>query len=186
MSIITKIGNLYIGQTQTSQNLHQELVERYRQSESNRQHLQIKISLNETESFSFVLKFAYGLKKYDSVTNLTKNHEFTNTEFKKYYIQGILASTLKITDETTLPSRYIRVLNNLSTNKDIIIAPSVVRCGITIVDLHIYIKNLGPHLDNDSTSHKQQKNNDHTVKTDTQRSNKTVKKIIKNENKSWT
>lgn len=76
-----------------------------------------KLSATEMEALSLGLKFATGLKKDDTLTALTKNHNFSHTEFKKIFVHGILAATFTNTIETTLLRRYIQVLKSYPWTK---------------------------------------------------------------------
>lgn len=112
---------------------------------------------------------------------LTKNHRFDHTEFEKGLIQGILAATFTDTDETTLLRRYLLAVKNLLRNKNLIITPFNKRSGIVIRDTNLYIEKLESHL-NDNTYI----TNEQTVNINTQKFNKTIKKLLTNEKKSWT
>lgn len=73
--------------------------------------------VTETEDLILDLKFATGLKKDDTVTPLTENHKFNNTEFGKKFCVSYISSHSQKTDETTLPRKYIWSLKTYSRSK---------------------------------------------------------------------
>lgn len=105
-----------------------------------------KISITENEALCLGLKFTTGLKKVDIVTTLTKKQQ----RFRKGVVVGILAATLTNANGNALHRIYIRAMENLSTNKDIIITPSDKGDRIVTMDNNVYIEKLESRLDSNT------------------------------------
>ena len=74
----------------------------------------------EEEALSFGLKFAIGLPKNNIDDTISKNYRYSDTDFDKGFVQGIITSSFcSSTNESTIPLRYIQALKNLAKDTSI-------------------------------------------------------------------
>lgn len=103
----------------------------------------IMLSNREQEALSSGLKFATKIHKGDIEDTIMKNHKHNDSEFTKDFIQSIITTTIKNTNENTLPLRYRNALKNLARNKEIHITLSDKGGeGIVIMNKKTYIEKL--------------------------------------------
>ena len=143
------------------------------------------LSPTETEALSFGLKFATGLPKQNLVDTLTKNYRYTDTDFLKGYIQGIISASMKNhnnSHEHTLPKRHLDALQTLAHNEKLTITSSDKGGGVVIMDTTTYHSKIYDLLNDANT---------YTVTTlqhinkENTKFIKSYKKLISSQAKSW-
>lgn len=113
------------------------------------------------------------LKKGNIIETRVRNHKMKLNVFDKSFVQGIITVTICSKDETILVRRYVKALEKLPKNKNV---------TITKPDINIY-KNTYEKIElplGDPNTYV--KNQEHI--TETQIFNKSVEKLVTNEEKS--
>ena len=112
----------------------------------------------ELEALSLGLKFSTGLGKHKFTDLITRNYRHTDSDFTKGFIQGILlTATTSPNNETSIPKRYVRALENLKNKEDIYITQSDKGGGIVIMDRGTYHEKMFSLLQDERTYSKTSK-----------------------------
>ena len=107
------------------------------------------------------------------------NYKHHDSDFHKRFLQNIIAaSTNYHSDELTRPNRYITALKSLSSNRNIIIAPSDKGGGVVIMDSMVYNQKLMDVLGNNNTY---EQISLQTITNNINDFNKSYRKLISNE-----
>ena len=113
--------------------------------------------------------------------NISYKHH--DSDFHKGFLQGIIAAFINYhSDELTQPNRYITALKSLSSNHNIVISPSDKVGGIVIIDSMVYNQKLMDLLGENNIY---EQISLQTVSNNINDFNKSYRKLISNEDKSW-
>ena len=135
-----------------------------------------ELSKNETLALSYGLKFAVGTNKMDTTGTITKNHRYSDSEFERGFIQGLISATLSTENEYTLPKRFVSAIQNLSQNKDLVISPADKGGGVVVMNTTDYNEKMLSHLNDENTYEKVHLNE---IDTQTNKFTKEVRKALK-------
>ena len=140
------------------------------------------LTTTQLEALGFGLKFATGLPHHSMTDLITKNYRFNDTDFRKGFIQGIIAITSHNIPETTIPKRYIEALKQLHHKKTLIITPSDKGGGIVIMNTQDYNNKM---MDLISDNNVYSETTLPKIEKDTKTFNKKMKKLLVGKQKSW-
>ena len=143
-----------------------------------------KISSTESEALSLGLKFAINTNNNNITDTITNNYGYSDTDFEKGFIQGIITASINSTDEyNTIPLRYKTALDLLAKDKTIYITNSDKSGGAVIMNKRDYVDKITTMLEDDTTYEQTDKS---TVEKETAKFNRSLKKTLKNYGKTWT
>ena len=142
------------------------------------------LTQTEQEALSFGLKFAIGINKTSITDTVTRNYRYTDTDFNKGFIQGIITSSIDTSDSHyALPTRHINALKDLSRDNNIHITSADKGGGVVVMDTHTYTQKIASLL-NDTDTYETTKISH--INKETSKFNKSLRSILKDEDPSWT
>ena len=143
-----------------------------------------ELNNTEEEALSFGLKFAIGLPNYNMSDTIAKNYRYSDSDFDKGFVQGIITSSFcSSTNEFTIPLRYIQALKNLANNSNIHITTADKGGGVVILDKDEYISKIKNLLSDTDTYEKI--HNRSSIDKRNVSFNKTLGKILKDAKPHW-
>ncbi|XP_076037629.1 uncharacterized protein LOC143023045 [Oratosquilla oratoria] len=110
----------------------------------------------EKEALSLGLKFDTGYDKTSFTEYVTRNYKWKDNDVDKGFAQGVIAcyKALANTQYHSIPKRYMKVLNELGRNKELVITQADKGGGIIILDKSDY-ENKMMELLSDGTTYEE-------------------------------
>ena len=106
------------------------------------------LTSTEKEALSLGLKFDSGKDRFTFVEHVDRNYKWDDSDAEKGFMQGILAVCKALADKEpgSLPRRYIKALENLAVDKNIVVTQADKGGGVVIIDSSEYRKKLNDLL----------------------------------------
>ena len=106
------------------------------------------LSPTEKEALSLGLKFDSGVDRCSYTGHVDRNYRWSDNDTDKGFIQGILAVCKILADKEpeSLPKRYLKALEGLAEDKNVIVTQADKGGGVIIMDSSEYLRKLSDLL----------------------------------------
>ena len=107
----------------------------------------------ETEALSLGLKFDVGTTKRDLLDYVVANQRWADNDLEVGFKQGVIACCMASAAKSkpSIPRRYVKALQNLGKDNNIIITSADKGGGIVVMDKQMYNQKMQLLLDDDNT-----------------------------------